>query len=261
MLRMRAGRALLAGVVFTCLLSTAGGEGRGGLHWKAPKSRHESAISLQESSEDDMYVKRRKTAQKMNTAVAREGARVKDAKRKRNTGSGTRVAGLPDATLMEDGSVVSMVQSRKDDGVFYSDEAVREAVEDRPDVFQHPPIEDSEELALWLSIAEAQAKIERRQRELDRRIWVASKQGDSAAAVAAFGLGGCANATDPNGSPSVILACGGGQVSPQDACAWICPAKMWMHLAMSILLHEYIGGARERHRAWERARCGAWCYG
>ena len=98
-----------------------------------------------------------------------------------------------------------------------------------------------------VTIAEAQAKIERRQRELDRRIWVASKQGDSAAAVAAFGLGGSANATDPNGSPSVILACGGGQVSPQDACAWICPAKMWMHLAMSILLHEYIGGARERH--------------
>ena len=120
--------------------------------------------------DSDTFALRAKASKQMKEAVDAEGARVARAKRKADRGSGFVPHAAGGEIVEADGSVKAMSRSRKDSTVFYADEALREAVEDRPDVFQHPPIEDSDELVLWLSIAEAQAKVERRQRELDGQV-------------------------------------------------------------------------------------------
>ena len=185
------------------------GDRKHGLHWQTRPARRETTIDI-DAPESDEHMMRENTAEEMRKAVREEGARVKRVRQLRDLGSGSKLARQATATVNVDGSVEAKSRSRKDPSVWYADEALREAVEDRPDVFQHPPIEDSDELALWLSIAEAQAKVERRQRELDRRLWVATKAGDSAAARNALMMGASPNATDPNGSPLLVVAAGGG---------------------------------------------------
>jgi hypothetical protein len=130
-----------------------------GMHWKTRPAPRESFTDY-EASDDDEYMLRDKTREDMQNAVNEEGARVARIKKKMNIGSGFVARGLPVAEVEEDGSVHSMSRSRKDPSVWYADEALREAVEERPDVFQHPPIEDSDELSVWFAIAEAQAKAE-----------------------------------------------------------------------------------------------------
>ena len=130
-----------------------------GMHWKTRPAPRESFTDY-EASDDDEYMLRDKTREEMKNAVNEEGARVARIKKKMNIGSGFVARGLPVAEVEEDGSVHSMSRSRKDPSVWYADEALREAVEERPDVFQHPPIEDSDELSVWFAIAEAQAKAE-----------------------------------------------------------------------------------------------------
>ena len=205
------GACLWGVLVLVCIPPSgyAGGKGMDGLHWQGRPEPRETAIDI-DAPESDEHMRRENVAEEMRKAVREEGARVKRAHELRNLGSGTKLARQAIATLREDGSIEAMSRSRKDSSVWYADEALREAVEDRPDVFQHPPIEDSDELSLWLSIAEAQAKVERRQRELNRRLWVATKASDVAAARHALMMGASPNATDPNGSPLLILAAGGG---------------------------------------------------
>ena len=186
------------------------GSEAGGLHWRQPEMR-EPLVSDSES-DSDTFALRAKASKQMKEAVDAEGARVARAKRKADRGSGFVPHAAGGEIVEADGSVKAMSRSRKDSTVFYADEALREAVEDRPDVFQHPPIEDSDELVLWLSIAEAQAKVERRQRELDRRLWVAAKRGDVAQARHALEMGALPGTCDPNGTPALVLAAGGGQV-------------------------------------------------
>ena len=209
----RVGRHLLIGLlVAATVLPTPGCRGSGGmdgLHWESRLVSREAAMDP-DAPESDEHMLRKNTAEKMRQAVKAEGARVKRVRRERDLGSGSKLARRTLATVNTDGSVEEMSRSRRDSSVWYADEALREAVEDRPDVFQHPPIEDSDELALWLSIAESQAKIERRQRELDRRLWVAAKAGNLAAARHALEMGASPNATDPNGAPLLVLAAGGG---------------------------------------------------
>ena len=182
----------------------------GGLHWRQQEAR-EPLVPQGDSDSDHPYA-RKKAREIMKQAVDAEGERVARVKQKLDQGSGFVPHGIGGQVVEADGSVAQVSRSRKDSSVFYDDEALREAVEDRPDVFQHPPIEDSDEFVLWLSIAEAQAKVERRQRELNRRLWVAAKRGDVAQARLALEMGASPQATDPNGTPVLLLAAGGGQV-------------------------------------------------
>mmetsp|Transcript_37855 Transcript_37855/g.94892 ORF Transcript_37855/g.94892 Transcript_37855/m.94892 type:complete len:474 (-) Transcript_37855:51-1472(-) len=77
---------------------------------------------------------------------------------------------------------------------------------DPQDTFYHPPITNQDELAVWLAIAEVQAKAERRHRELDMRMVVASKTGNESLARRVYPEGADVCARDGDGTPALYWA-------------------------------------------------------
>eukprot|EP00960_Hanusia_phi_P049871 759832-Hanusia_phi.AAC.1 len=147
-----------------------------------------------------------------NEAARREGKRKKERRLKLLEGKGTRLSSEPNKAYMVDGTDLSMVQSRLDDGVWYENEELRTAAEDAPNLFYHPPIQNEEELAIWVSIAETQARNERRFRELNRRLVVAVRRNDLDTARKWIEEGASVNIPNSEGIPLVVIAAGSGRL-------------------------------------------------
>ncbi|EKX35355.1 hypothetical protein GUITHDRAFT_118479 [Guillardia theta CCMP2712] len=105
-----------------------------------------------------------------------------------------------------------MVRSRLDENVWYDNEELRASAEDLPNLFYHPPIQNEDELAIWMSIAELQAKNERRFRALNRKLVVAVKRNDLDAAKQAIDQGASVHIPNSKGIPLVMLAAGSGHL-------------------------------------------------
>lgn len=180
---------------------------KSGLHWSKPQGKvdwTEPTVKKDDWSRQDWRRDSKRLQEEIKeeeqTRQMKRLATEEREDRREFEGGGDGEAGETDSEL--------------DPELSYDEHRDRKAAASR-NVFWHPPIRTPQELAKWAAVAEAQAKIERRYRELNRRLLVAVKAENMSAALAALEQGADANATDVQGTP---VLCWAAHVGSRDLC-------------------------------------------